>query len=230
MSIKSKIFAGAASLMALGGVGAAGMVHASAATPSCGHRCIDLYNELWGRNYLLDSIGQGTRTGNKVILYQASNSDPALDWTIVGYNPNQPTDVHDFYKAGLVSSAVDLHYSHDIAFEIEYSPLGRGTNECLGTARTAGYSTPVSLQPCGASSKTVWIVDVQNVQSYSWQHYVPLINGSDTNFDDPYVLHYPGGNPNDRPRPQLTTYPLLQDSRHVVNDDEEWGVKFGTAK
>ncbi len=34
--------------------------------------------------------------------------------------------------------------------------------------------------------------------------YVPLINGSDTNFSQPFVLTYPqSGYPTDLPRPQL---------------------------
>ena len=44
--------------------------------------------------------------------------------------------------------------------------------------------------------------------------YVPLINGSDTNFSHPYVLTYPqNGNPTDKPRPQLVTQNLHQFSR-----------------
>ena len=35
--------------------------------------------------------------------------------------------------------------------------------------------------------------------------YIPLINGSDTNFSHPFVLTYPtNGYPTDMPRPQLT--------------------------
>ena len=34
--------------------------------------------------------------------------------------------------------------------------------------------------------------------------FFPLINGSDTNFSQPFVLTYPkGGYPTDKPRPQL---------------------------
>ena len=61
--------------------------------------------------------------------------------------------------------------------------------------------TPVALEPCGVSGKTVWMVDSRRHVAHG---YVPLINGSDTNFSHPYVLHYPAnGYPTDMPRPQL---------------------------
>jgi hypothetical protein len=53
----------------------------------------------------------------------------------------------------------------------------------------------------------------------SLDHYVPLINGSDTNFSHPYVLHYPGNSyPTDSPRPQLNTYTLQQYSNGGSDD------------
>ena len=75
-----------------------------------------------------------------------------------------------------MSSAVELHYGaglglperpdcrgngfpDDPAFELEYTPFGVGSGLCVGVASTAAQGTKVSLQPCGASSKTVWIVD-----------------------------------------------------------------------
>ncbi len=48
MSIKSKVFAAAATLTLVGGVGAAGAISASAATPSCGFTCIEVFNHNFG--------------------------------------------------------------------------------------------------------------------------------------------------------------------------------------
>ena len=64
----------------------------------------------------------------------------------------------------------------------------------------------MTLQPCGVSSRTVWVVDyLDSIQTTILGGYVPLINGSDTNFSQPFVLTYPiNGFPTDRPRPQLT--------------------------
>ena len=224
MSIKSKVLAAAATLTVVGGLGAAGALSANAATPSCGHKCIDIFSREFGThhhpNFVLDVLRQGAKVGQPIILYRTSNSDPAEDFTI-----SFQGTVADFFAAGLVSSALNLHYSHDWAYEIEYSPNGVNSNLCMGVGSTAANLTPVSLQPCGASSKTVWVVDSANtIKGF----YVPLINGSDTNFSHPFVLHYPGNwFPTDSPRPQLNTYNLQTYSNGTVFDNEMWGANFG---
>jgi hypothetical protein len=72
--------------------------------------------------------------------------------------------------------------------------------------------------------------------------YVPLINGSDTNFSQPFVLTYPNaGFPTDRPRPQLVVTNLTGFSQFTpitggeggiqvgtVNANQLWGADFGT--
>ena len=80
---------------------------------------------------------------------------------------------------------------------------------CVGVPSTAVQDTIVSLQPCGVSAKTVWMVDIANSTGHSFtDKYVPLINGSNTNFSHPYVLTYPKNSyPTDKPRPQLYQQP-----------------------
>jgi hypothetical protein len=224
MSIKSRVLAVAATLTLVGGLGTAGALSANAATPSCGHHCIDIFSRVFGThhhpNFILDVFRGTARTGTPIILYRTSNSDAAEDFTI-----SFQGTVADFFAAGLVSSSLNLHYSHDWAYEIEYSPNGVNSNLCMGVGSTAANLTPVSLQPCGASAKTVWVVDSSNtIKGF----YVPLINGSDTNFSHPFVLHYPGnGFPTDVPRPVLNTYNLQTYSNGTVFDNEMWGANFG---
>jgi hypothetical protein len=224
MSIKSRVLAAAATLTLVGGLGAAGALSANAATPSCGHNCIDIFSREFGThhhpNFVLDVFHGTAKAGTPIILYRTSNSDSAEDFTI-----SFQGTVNDFFQAGLVSSALDLHYANDWAYEIEYSPNGVNSNLCVGVGSTAANLTPVSLQPCGASAKTVWVVDSANtIKGF----YVPLINGSDTNFSHPYVLHYPGnGYPTNVPRPQLNTYTLQTYSNGTVFDNEMWGANFG---
>jgi hypothetical protein len=224
MSIKSKVLAAAATLTLVGGLSAAGALTANAATPSCGHNCIDIFSREFGThhhpNFVLDVFRGTARAGTPIILYRTSNSDKAEDFTV-----SFQGTVNDFFNAGLVSAALNLHYSHDWAFEFEYSPNGVNSNLCVGVGSTAANLTPVSLQQCGASAKTVWVVDSSNtIHGF----YVPLINGSDTNFSHPFVLHYPGnGFPTDVPRPQLNTYTLQTYSNGTVFDNEMWGANFG---
>jgi hypothetical protein len=246
MSIKSKVLATAATLTLVGGVGAAGALTAgtaSAATPSCGHSCINVFTNQFGThrspNFVVDVLRQGEKAGQPVILFRTANYDPAEDWTVA----YQGT-VADFYDANLVSSELALHYGdlhhdgfpNDPAFEDEYAPFGVDSGLCLGVASTAGPGEGVTLQPCGVSSRTVWILDTAD----SWGHfghdeYLPLINGSDTNFSHPLVLTYPtNAFPTDMPRPQLTVTNLTGAAQGrggpelgTINSNQLWGADFG---
>ena len=259
MSFKSKVAAAAATLTLVGGVGMAGALtagSASAATPSCGITCIDVFSKQFGvhhaPNYVVDVLRQGNKVGQPIILFRTANFDPAEDWTVAfqGF-------VSDFFAAGLVSATVNLHYGcnsisnkctngfpDEPAFENEYAPFGVNSGLCLGVAATAFNDEGVTLQPCGVSSKTVWILDSLDV-AFSpafVSSYVPLINGSDTNFSQPFVLTYPDdGFPTDKPRPQLVVTNLTGFSQFTpftggqggiqdgtVNANQLWGADFGT--
>jgi len=239
MSIKNKVFAAAAALTLAGSVASAGMMTAgpaSAATPSCGDQCVDLFVQTFSThrhpNFVLDTFKQRQATGTPIILFRTSNSDPAEDWTV-----SEQGTVSDFHAAGLVSSAVALHYGggatingvktpDDVAFEWEYAPFGADTGMCMGVATTPQNNTPVTLQPCGVSAKTVWIVD--SADAITKGHFVPLINGADTNFSHPYVLTYPQDSyPTDQPRPGLITYTLIGYSNGTIFDRQEWSADLG---
>jgi hypothetical protein len=262
MSMKSKVFAASAALTMVGTVGAAGLLTqaASAATPSCGVNCATVFSRTFGTHsdptFVFDVWRQANKVGQPVILYRQSQDDPAEDFVIA----NQGT-VSDFYEAGLVSPALVLHYGggcktldgcatsafntfpDDYAFEIEYAPYGVQSGLCAGVASVARDKTPISLQPCGVSSKTVWVSDtskaVDCVRGFGVSKgYAPLINGSDTNFSHPYVMTYPlNGYPTDKPRPQLFTETLTGftepggidpfDQPSTVNENQLWGVDGG---
>ena len=222
MSIKSKVLAAAAMMAMVGGIGAVGLLPAAAAPgppgsarPGCGS-CINAYGQEYGAPFVLDVLRQGEKVGQPVILFRASTSDPAEDFTI-----SDEGLVSTFYAdGGLVSSGLDKTYGGDTAYELEYAPYGVDSNLCAGVASTVGNGTPVALEPCGASSKTLWVADAGADASGA---YYPLINGSDTNFSHPFVLHYPGNAyPTDMPRPQLNTYTLQKYSSGAVFNNEEW--------
>ena len=240
MSIKSKVFAATATLTLVGGVGAAGAMSASAATPSCGGSCVEIFSHEFGThahpNFVVDVLRQGEKVGQPIILFRTSNSDPAEDFT---YSYQGLTS--DFFAAGLVSAAVNLHYGggatgfpDDPAVEIQYSPYGVDSGLCVGLSTTAVYETKVSLQPCGVSAKTVWILDINDSPATITHGYIPLINGSDTNFSQPFVLSYPdSGYPTDMPRVQLEVTNLTGFANGLgspigsVNDNQLWGAHSG---
>jgi hypothetical protein len=246
MSIKSKVLATAATLTLVGGIGTAGALTAgtaSAATPSCGHFCIDVFSHQFGThkspNFVVDVLRQGEKVGQPIILFRTANFDPAEDFTVAFQGT-----VSDFFAAGLVSAAVNLHYGggakgfpDDFAFENEYAPFGVDSGLCLGVAATAFNDEGVTLQPCGVSSKTVWIVDTFDSPTTLFNGYVPLINGSDTNFSHPFVLTYPNNSfPTDKPRPQLVVTNITGSSNGpgpvlgTVNVNQLWGADFGILK
>jgi hypothetical protein len=252
MSIKSKVFAAAAALTLVGGgaVGALTAGAAAAATPSCGVTCVEFFSAEFGsfssQNFVLDTLRRGEKAGQPQILFRTSGSDPAEDYTI-----SDEGVVSDFYTAGLISSAVALHYGglgcedYDTttatcttfypdlaAYEIEYSPYGADSGLCAGVGTTAVAGTKVTLQPCGDSAKTIWIIDSEDETT---SDYYPLINGSDTNFSQPYVLTYPTNSyPTDMPRPGLYVTNLTGfkganglPTPGTVNDHQLWGYHTG---
>jgi hypothetical protein len=223
MSIKSKALAAAVAMAMVGGVSAVGLLPADAATggPAPVGR-IFAYGQEYGAPFVLDVLRQGEKAGQPIILFRTSTSDPAEDFTI-----SDEGTVNTFYTTyGLVSAGLAKTYGTDTAYELAYAPYGVDSGLCVGVGSTAGDGTPVALEPCGASSKTVWVVDTANASGA----YDPLINGSDTNFSHPFVLHYPGNAyPTDTPRPQLNTYTLQRyaGSTPAVYNNEMWENETG---
>ena len=94
------------------------------------------------------------------------------------------------------------------------------------------------------SSKTVWIVDILDSLNTTFAGgYVPLINGSDTNFSQPFVLTYPSASvPTDKPRAQLFVSNITGFSQTsppfdipgpelgTVDVNQLWGADFGILK
>ena len=169
------------------------------------------------------------KVGQPIILFRTSNSDPAEDFTIAYQG-----QVSDFATAGLMSNALALHYGggcEHVVYTgtplVAPAPITSRTTTRLRsstrpTAWTAACASAYRPRPSrtaasrssrvASSSKTTWVVDIANsIGRTFFNTYVPLINGSDTNFSHPYVLTYPvNAYPTDMPRPQLMTQTLQQ--------------------
>ena len=218
-------------------------------------------------NYVVDTYRQGQKVGQPIILFRTANYDPAEDFTVdiegtvadfyaaglisattaLHYGcipqPDAGANFPDcpFAILGIPPNNNVVGFSSNfLAFEQEYAPFGVDSGLCVGVASTAFQDEGVTLQPCGVSSKTVWILDTLD-QSFTdaWAHgYIPLINGSDTNFSEPFVLTYPNdGVPTDKPRPQLVVENLTGFSFQVgnlfgtgANSNQLWGATFGEEK
>jgi hypothetical protein len=122
-------------------------------------------------------------------------------------------------------------FPDDQAYELEYAPFGADTGLCAGLATTAVANEGVTLQPCGVTARTVWIVDTLDSP---FTISVPLINGSDTNFSHPFVATYPAGSyPTDKPRPQVFVTNITGQANGggpvlgTVDDNQLWAFDTG---
>jgi hypothetical protein len=112
------------------------------------------------------------------------------------------------------------------AYEFMYSPYGVQTGLCTGVAATAVAGEKVTLQPCGVSGKTVWVTDSATGELTAFAE--PLVNGSDTNFNDPFGLTYPSSSyPTDEPRPSLYVTNVLGFSDGEINTNQLWSADGG---
>ncbi|MEV5150195.1 hypothetical protein AB0L14_39125 [Streptomyces sp. NPDC052727] len=209
MPVRNKLLAAVAMLTAVGGLGTAGTVAAGAATAECGDRCIQIYSAKFGtaaRPHLVETVYRGVaEVGRPTVMRPVSTTDPAGD--IVGHRAGL---VSDFYKDGLLSAEVNRHYGTLRAVEVEYAPHGERTGLCAGLATTAYQNEGLTLQKCGASAKTVWIIDTADSPSTAAQGHFPLVNGSTTDFEHPYAMTFTHDSPDhgrSRGRDHRTTVP-----------------------
>lgn len=223
MLIKPKLVAAAAVLTLAGGLSTLAAAPASAATPQCGASCIEVYSAKYATPTSLGFVetvllGIPVR-GVPTEVRPASSSNPAED-LIVPLGATVP--VSQYYADGMVSAAVNEHYGKEPAVQIEYAPYGHATGLCTAVAVTAYQDEGLSLQPCSAPGTTVWIIDTVDASSASA---FPIINGSDTDFVQPFAMSILGN-----PAHQLFTPIILQ---HLTGSpgsepaNQLWGDHFG---
>ena len=213
-----------------------------------------VFSRLFGThsspNFTLDVFRQAEKAGQPIILFRTTKSDSAQHWFVSAHGTTA-----NFYAAGRVGAAVAQHYGciprvnfpncygqtavavNDPAFELEYAPNKVDSGLCMGVASIAVPGEGVTLQPCGVSARTVWIADIFGSPTTLSNGYVPLINGSDTNFSQPFVLTYPqSGFPTDVPRPQLLVSKITGLSQGsppepklgTVKGNQLWGADSST--
>jgi hypothetical protein len=254
MSIKSKVLATAASLTMVGGVLAvstlATATAAKAETPSCGafnFFCVDLFSKQFGTHkdpgFIQDVWRQGNRVGQPIILFRVSSSDPAEDFTIDDLlcTTTGPTcntlhlytvaDLQALSGNTLFTAITANQYANSFVVENEYAPFGVNSGLCAGIVATPFNGEGVTLQPCGITAKTLWIINSSNPIFTFIHGYTSLINGANANFSHPYVLTYPQeGYPTDLPRPQLQVHQVetFSSGFPFIVTQQLWGADFGT--
>jgi hypothetical protein len=190
MSVKSNLLVATATLTIVGGLGAVGTLPSSAATPQCGPHCIEVFSPRFGTvhqpNFVETARGGVARIGAAAILYSASASNPAEDWVVP---TGGPVPVSQFYADGMVSAVVDSHYGHFDAAQIEFAPYGKATGLCTGVPQAPFANEGLSLQPCSVPGNTIWIIDPAAAPA-SVAGSFALINGSTTDFSQPFAMTY----------------------------------------
>jgi hypothetical protein len=178
MSIKSTIITAAATLAAITGVGAGlgpGIsAVANAATVKCGSACSDFYSRAFGSSFVLGTLNGPGRLG---VLARASRADAGEDFSVSALG-----QVRDLAHGGLIPGGLTALYGSLSAYEIQYTPGRSPSDRCLGVTGTPGAGTPVTLEPCGVTAKTVWIFDpsgayfalISAATSQNYQHPVAL--------------------------------------------------------
>jgi hypothetical protein len=209
MSIKSKVLAGAAALSVItGGLGVAAAT-ANASTPSCGKSCVEISNG----GQVLDVYKRAATVNQKIILWGESNYDPATDF-VASFQGT----VNQFYKAGLATAALNLHYGWAPAIQIEYAPYGVESGLCVASYDVNGG--PVTLRPCGLSAKSTWALVPAKGGDV-------LVNGADKNFSDPNVLTNRSGVVYNAP---LRSFTQGNHGFGTVQDNQIWSATFGVDK
>jgi hypothetical protein len=197
----------AVSLSAAGAASAATHKAKPNVTPACAFQsyCSDpVYNIEFGTQYFVNDNNALLNPGNAINLAWANDNNPGQDWTV-----DLQGSVHQLYKLGFVSAAIELHYKKSYAAEVMYTPYGVQSNLCRGLWRNAYQGEVVTLQWCGTFPRTLWIIgsnenasphttakvgDKPNlVKSTSYYGGNELISASGTNPSIPYVLTAGGG-------------------------------------
>ncbi len=228
MSFKAKIAAAAATFaLAGGGLGAVGTLSASAATPSCGTYCKDVSTLKFGPRFLLDTFRGRATAGQEVILWVASNGDPAEDF--VPYDLGLVSSLDSTGRHSLITPQFKTKYGSDEAWEYQYAPFGRKSRFCASTwpGQRAEPGFKVRLEPCGRYSNSIWVTDAAPNGDQTKTGYYVVINGASDSFSDPLVLNYPEGYPTDTPRPWVNVEPLHAYAGGKVFDNQQWEYHDG---
>jgi hypothetical protein len=141
--LKNKTMVGLATLALAGGAAMLTMPAANAATMKCGDVCLTLASQKYGTADVL-AVGSSSAVGLSAFWYSQSED----------FRAQLEGDVYDLNKAGAIPWSEAKTYGFDQVYQYVYWPGGHPSDECVGAS--AG-STAVTLQPCGATAKTLWV-------------------------------------------------------------------------
>jgi hypothetical protein len=197
------------------------------ATPACGSQCFELSSLVLGLNmiqnaYVPGDNGANGKVGQLVTLKTASNGRPNEDFIKARVGT-----LDDFCGGPIPAhSYVCLNYPGSYpVFESDWAPFGNTADLCVGLKKAGTRNQNISLRRCGASAKTLWVVDLNNATSHDGHIYTPLVNASDPNFSHPLVLTVDTGSRDPGNRLRAERLNLL--NGNVVRDSQEFTLING---
>jgi hypothetical protein len=235
LSIRKALAATAVAATLAAGLGAAGPAAALAsagprisnATTVCGDLCFDLSSELLGTS-MIENAHKG---GPDLNLRRAGDARTNEDFVagLIGdlgdYCPNDGD-----HGTGLsADSYVCVTYpaSWDV-FEANFAPDSNETGLCAGVA-VRSVPQPLTLQPCGASTRTLFVGDAANGSGGACGAlgvYCPWISASDRYLSHPLALAVDTGS--HHPANQLVLR-REDTSGGVVPDYQQFTIEDGPA-
>jgi hypothetical protein len=162
----------------------------------CAGTCFSLYSRKLGIGRTMNAhipgdTGTGGRTGRKINVRLARNSRPNENFVpsaIGRVSQFCGADPHDYFPA---TSYACTHYPDFWVFEAQWSPFGNESGLCAGVAVAGRGGENVTLQPCGASARTLWIGDRANGLGGDCRYpgnYCPWVNGGAADSAHPLAL------------------------------------------
>jgi hypothetical protein len=228
------VVAASAAIASSLGLAAAGAASASSkphitknATTVCGGLCFDLSSALLGPHYIQNAVGGAT--GTAINLRNDGNAKVNEDFEagFVGllgsFCPNDG-------GTGLsANSYVCTNYPFfwDV-FEGNFAPDSNETGLCVGLAKP-GIAQRVSLQPCGATERTLFVGDRANGLGGDCRfpgNYCPWVAASDTFLTHPLALRVNAFSKNPKNVLRVDRENL---SGGVVSDNQQFTTEPGPA-
>ncbi len=228
------VVAASAAIASSLGLAAAGAASASSkphvtknATTVCGGLCFDLSSALLGPHYIQNAVGGAT--GTSINLRNDGNAKVNEDFAagFVGllgsFCPNDG-------GTGLsANSYVCTNYPFfwDV-FEGNFAPDSNETGLCVGLAK-AGVAQRVSLQPCGATERTLFVGDRAHGLGGDCRfpgNYCPWVAASDTFLTHPLALRVNAFSKNPKNVLRVDRENL---SGGVVSDNQQFTTEPGPA-
>jgi hypothetical protein len=178
-------------LATVGAASASSAPHIKNATTVCGDLCFDLSSALLGTNSIQNAVGGAT--GNAINLRRAGNARVNEDFEagFVGFLGQFCPNDGDGGSGLSPDSYVCLNYPDfwDV-FESNFAPDSNQTGLCVGLT-VKSVPQPVSLVPCGASTRTLFIGDAAQGLGGDCRiagNYCPWVAASDTFISHPLAL------------------------------------------